>query len=78
MNDKNNEEVKIGEMASALVMLAAIATTFTTYVYYKDDVLATQYEADQASLEQTASALLSLRLSEEALAQATTTEEIEE
>jgi len=63
----NNNDTPVGEVASAIVMLAAIATTFTTYASYKDEVLATQYEADQASLEQTASALMSLRLEEEAM-----------
>lgn len=79
MNEKENGDSHVGEIASALVMLAAIATTFTTYASYKDEVLATQYEADQISLEQTANALMSLRLEEEALAQqATTTEDVEE
>ena len=75
-----NEDSHVGEIASALVMLAAIATTFTTYAAYKDEVLAGQYEADQTSLEQTANALMSLRLEEEAAlaTQATTTEEEEE
>ena len=74
-----NEDLHVGEIASALVMLAAIATTFTTYAAYKDEVLAGQYEADQTSLEQTANALMALRLEEAALAtQATTTEVIEE
>jgi hypothetical protein len=76
----NNDDTHVGEVASALVMLAAIATTFTTYAAYKDEVLATQYENNQATLENTASALVSLRLAEQAAlaAQATTTEEIEE
>lgn len=77
-----NEEQHLGSVASGLVMLAAIATTFTTYTYYKDDVVATQYEDAQASLEQTASALMSLRLQEEAMAAvdevtSTTTEVVE-
>lgn len=62
-----NEDSHMGGVASALVMLAAIATTFSTYTYYKDDQLATQYENDQVTLEQTASALMSLRLEEEAM-----------
>ena len=74
-----NEDSHVGEIASALVMLAAIATTFTTYAAYKDEVLAGQYESDQTSLEQTANALMALRLEEAALAtEATTTEETKE
>ena len=60
------DDQHIGGVASALVMLAAIATTFTTYTYYNDDKLATDYEQDQSALEETASALVSLRLQEEA------------
>lgn len=72
------EDTHIGGVASGLVMLAAIATTFTTYAYYKDDILATQYESDQAALEQTASALMSLRLSLQAAAElATSTLKVE-
>lgn len=75
----NTNDSHIGGFASALVMLAAIATTFVTYSYYKDDELATRYENDQITLEQTASALVSLRLQEEVLAtQGTSTEEVEE
>jgi hypothetical protein len=62
-------DTHVGDVTSGLVMLAAIATTFTTYAYYRDDALATQYESDQMALEQTASALMSLRLSEQALAE---------
>lgn len=72
-----NEDLHIGGVTSALVMLAAIATTFTTYAYYKDDVLASQYESDQVALEQTASALVSLRLKEAALATPTSTTTVE-
>lgn len=73
-----NEDSHVGGVAGALVLLAAVATTFTTYTYYNDDVLATQYEGDGAALEQTASALMSLRLEEEAMQQmeaASSTEE---
>ena len=68
----------MGGFASALVMLAAIATTFVTYGYYKDDELASRYENDQAVLEQTASALVSLRLQEEVLMTQSTSTETEE
>ena len=74
----DNQDSHVGEIASALVMLAAIATTFTTYAAYKDEVLAGQYESDQTSLEQTANALMALRLEEAALATEATTTETEE
>jgi hypothetical protein len=77
-----NEDAHVGGIASALVMLAAVATTFTTYGIYKDEDLAGKYESDQVALEQTASALMSLRLEEEAMVaveadEASTTESAE-
>jgi len=74
----NTNDSHMGGFASALVMLAAIATTFVTYGYYKDDELASRYENDQAVLEQTASALVSLRLQEEVLMTQSTSTETEE
>jgi len=77
------ENQHVGGSASALVLLAAIATTFITYEAYKDDKLATLYEEDQVAMEYTASALVALRLEEQALLAAeesatSTTLEIEE
>lgn len=60
-----NEDLHVGGVASTLVMLAAIATAFSTYSFYKEDEVATKYESDQVALEQTASALVSLRLQEQ-------------
>ncbi|HEY4516234.1 MAG TPA: hypothetical protein VJH67_03560 [Candidatus Paceibacterota bacterium] len=68
-----NEDTHVGGFASALVMLAAIGSTFLTYGYYKDDELANQYEADQVSLENTASALVALRIQEEAMIESAST-----
>lgn len=57
-----NDEIHISGGVSAIVMLAAIASTFSVYSIYKDEQVAMQYEETQSSLEQTASALVSLRL----------------
>ena len=57
-----NDEIHINGGVSALVMLAAIASTLSVYSTYKDEQVAVQYEDSQASMEQTASALVSLRL----------------
>lgn len=69
-----NEDQHVGGIASALVMLAAVATTFTTYSYYSDNKVAEQYESDNIALEQTASALVSLRKEREVIMPATTTQ----
>lgn len=78
-----NEEAHVSGAVSAIVMLAAIVTTYNVYSYYKDDAVAVEYEEAQTSMDNTASALMSLRLEKEALTAATaqistTTEEATE
>ena len=60
-----NEELHINPTVSALVMLAAIVSTWSVYSTYKDDQVATEYENEQANMEQTANTLVSLRLAKE-------------
>ena len=74
-----NDELHINGAVSALVMLAAIAGTWSVYADYKDNQVAIQYEDTQSSLEQTASALAAFRIAHasamvEATSTATTTE----
>ena len=57
-----NEDAHISGGVSAIVMLAAIASTWNVYSFYKDDQIATSYEEVQTSLDNTASALLSLKM----------------
>lgn len=77
-NIKWREDQNINPAVSALVLLSVIATGFTTYAAYKDDQMVAQYEADQASFEQTASALVGLRIVQlEAVESASTTEATE-
>lgn len=77
-----NEEAHINPAVSALVMLAAVAGTWGVYANYQDNQVAMEYEEAQSSLEQTASALISLRLAtpakELATSTATTTEKAPE
>ena len=74
-----NDETHINGAVSALVMLAAIAGTWTVYNDYKDEQLATEYGEIQSSMEQTASVLVSLRIAkEEAMANASSTVEVSE
>lgn len=61
-----NDETHINGAVSALVMLAAIAGTWGVYADYKDQQLAAEYEEIGASMENTASVLVSLRLAEQA------------
>ncbi len=63
----NNEELHINGAVSAIVMLAAIVSTYNVYSYYKDDQVAADYEGVQTSLDNTASALLSLKAQKVAL-----------
>lgn len=64
---------------SALVMLAAIALTFTTYSSYRDTVATEELERATAGMEQTATAMLSYRLEKaKTLAPAATTTETED
>ena len=71
-----NEDSQISGAVSALVMLAAIASTYNVYSFYKDDQLATQYEEVQSSLDSTASAFLSLRMQKAATEPLSTTTSI--
>ena len=78
-----DNEAHINPAVSALVMLAAIAGTWGVYSNYQDNQVAMEYAEAQTSLEQTASALVSLRLSTPAVAEvatstATTTEKAPE
>ena len=68
-----NEDTHINGAVSALVMLAAIASTFNVYSFYSDDKVASNYEEEQVSLDQTASALLALKLEKANMVVATTT-----
>lgn len=60
------QEQNVGPVLSTIVILAAIAITFTTYGYYNDTVVAKKYESAQASMDQAASALMSFRLDNQA------------
>lgn len=55
-----NDEIHVNGAVSALVMLAAIVSVYTTYSYYNDQKIADQYDENRAGLEQAASALVSL------------------
>ena len=57
MNEKN-----VGPLASTLVMLAAIGTAFVSYSSYVEERSAISYGEEQAEFEQTANALVSLRM----------------
>ncbi len=75
-----NGEQHLNGAVSALVMLAAVAGTWTVYSAYQDNQVVAQYEEAESSLSQTASALVSLRTTKatsivvEATSTATTTE----
>ena len=72
------QETHVSPAISGLIMLAAIFTTYTTYSYYNEDKLVQNYEEDQASMEQAASVIVSLRAMKAASAAtstATTTKE---
>ena len=73
-----DNETHINPAVSALVMLAAIFTTYSTYNAYNDEKVALSYENDQVVLEQTASALASLRVMKTEALSASTTAPTEE
>ena len=56
-----NQDKNVSGLVAGVVMLAAVFTTYTTYSSYQDDKLAAGYESDEVALDQTASALVSLR-----------------
>ena len=56
-----NQDKNVSGLVAGVVMLAAVFTTYTTYSFYQDDKLAAGYESDEVALDQTASALMSLR-----------------
>lgn len=55
-----DSEMHINGAVSALVMLAAVVSVYTTYSYYNDQKIADQYDENRVGLEQAASALASL------------------
>jgi hypothetical protein len=55
---------------SALVMLAAIGLTFTTYSSYKDEVAIVELENATANMEQAANVILSIKADKAAQAAA--------
>ena len=72
---ESEKEMHVNSVVAGLVMLAAVFTTYNTYSSYQEDKMAYTYEADHVALEQTASALVSLRLMQETVApEATTTD----